>query len=88
MEADRRGWARKAGGWTLLVVGVAGCVLPVAPGIPLVLAGLVILARDYKWARQVLRRGKRWLVRARARRRAAALARMEDVQVPEEAAKR
>lgn len=33
-------------GWGLVAAGIAGCVLPVAPGIPLVLAGLVVLAKE------------------------------------------
>ena len=71
-------WARKAGGWGLLALGIAGCLLPVIPGVPFLIAGLIILARDYKWARFALRRVKRWVVQARRRaraRRAAAEAR-------------
>jgi uncharacterized protein YqgC (DUF456 family) len=68
--AIRNGWARKAGGWTLLAVGIAGCVLPVIPGIPLALAGLLVLAPDYAWARSALRSTKRGLVRMRRRARA------------------
>lgn len=67
--AMRSGWARKAGGWGLLGMGIAGCVLPVIPGIPLLLAGLLVLARDYAWARRLLRGAKRWIVRMRRRRR-------------------
>ena len=62
---DRGGWARKAGGWALLATGVAGCVLPVIPGIPLAVAGLMVLARDYKWARSALDRTKRHADRLR-----------------------
>ena len=65
VQVERAGWVRKAVGWGLLVAGVAGCVLPVAPGIPLVLAGLVMLARDYEWARQMLQWMRRWVVRMR-----------------------
>ncbi len=71
-------WTRKAGGWALIAVGIAGCILPVIPGIPFLIAGLIILARDYAWARFALRRVKRWVVQARRRsraRRAAAAAR-------------
>ncbi len=52
---------RKAGGWFLLVAGVAGLVLPVMPGIPLVAAGLVMLSADYPWARNLMRRARMWL---------------------------
>jgi uncharacterized protein len=76
-------WTRKAGGWALLAIGIAGCVLPVIPGIPFLIAGLIILARDYEWARFALRRVKRWVVEARRRsraRRAAAAARAVNVR--------
>ncbi len=43
--------ARQAAGWSLLVVGGALLVLP-GPGIPLVLGGLALLARDRPWARR------------------------------------
>jgi uncharacterized membrane protein YbaN (DUF454 family) len=41
-------------GWVLLALGVAGLFLPLLPGIPLALAGLVILARDYAWAHRLV----------------------------------
>lgn len=66
---ERSSWARKAGGWCLLAAGVAGCVLPVIPGIPLALAGLIILARDYAWARSALRKAKRKAASMRRRSR-------------------
>jgi len=69
MGTGRNGWARKAGGWGLLVAGVAGCILPVIPGIPLLLAGLLILARDYAWARAALRKLKRKVVSMRRKAR-------------------
>jgi uncharacterized membrane protein YbaN (DUF454 family) len=47
-------------GWILLLVGVLGLLLPLLPGIPLVIAGLVILSREYDWARRVLARVGRW----------------------------
>ena len=56
---------RRAIGWALLVVGIAGCMLPVMPGIPLALAGLIILARDYVWAQRALRHAKRRVVNMR-----------------------
>ena len=80
MEAvgiDRSSMVRKAGGWGLLALGIAGCLLPVIPGIPFALAGLLILGRDYAWARSALRTAKRWVVRMR--RRARARQRIKDV---------
>lgn len=63
-------WARKASGWGLLAAGIAGCVLPVIPGIPLAIAGLVILARDYVWARRTLGHARRRVIRMRQQARA------------------
>jgi uncharacterized membrane protein YbaN (DUF454 family) len=42
-----------AAGWLLLVLGAAGLVLPVLPGIPFVLVGLSILSVEYAWARNL-----------------------------------
>jgi uncharacterized protein len=44
-------WARRAGGWALILAGLLGFVLPVLPGFPLLLPGLALLAKDYAWAR-------------------------------------
>lgn len=51
---------RNTGGWIFLVLGVAGLMLPVLPGVPLLIAGLVMLSADYRWARNSLRRVKLW----------------------------
>ncbi len=51
---------RKAGGWIFVIVGVAGLLLPVIPGVPLLIAGLVLLSADYRWARDCLRKVKLW----------------------------
>jgi len=67
--AEQNGWLRKLTGWSLLAVGITGCLLPIIPGIPFVLAGLLLLARDYAWARSALRTTKRWVVRMRRRNR-------------------
>jgi hypothetical protein len=45
------GLAGEAAGWALLAGGAALMVLP-GPGIPLVLAGLVIVGRRRQWARR------------------------------------
>ena len=53
-RASRR-WVRAlrlAAGSALLITGGALLVLP-GPGIPLVLAGLALLARDLPWARRL-----------------------------------
>jgi Putative transmembrane protein (PGPGW) len=46
-------------GWALLLLGVLGLFLPLLPGIPLFIAGLVILSRQYEWARGLLERTRR-----------------------------
>jgi len=55
-----RRWGSLAAGWLLLIAGLAGFVLPVIPGIPLLLAGLGLLAYEYVWARRLLERVKAW----------------------------
>jgi uncharacterized membrane protein YbaN (DUF454 family) len=67
---ERSRWMRIAGGWFLLGTGIAGCVLPVIPGIPLALAGLLVLSRDYVWARSLLGKAKRKAVAVRRKARA------------------
>ena len=47
-----------ASGWVLLVLGVVGLFLPLLPGIVLLIAGLVVLSREYEWARRLLRYGR------------------------------
>lgn len=48
----------KAGGRLLVVVGLVGFVLPVIPGIPLLLEGLGLLACEYVRAKRLLERVK------------------------------
>jgi len=52
---------RTAAGWMLLLLGVAGLMLPILPGVPLLIAGLVMLSTEYTWARKWLRRLKLWI---------------------------
>lgn len=44
--------AFNAAGWTLLMLGGAGLVLPVLPGVVLLIVGLSFLSLEYKWARR------------------------------------
>jgi cobalamin biosynthesis protein CobD/CbiB len=37
-------------GWVCVCLGVLGLVLPVAPGLPFLIAGLFILSARYTWA--------------------------------------
>ncbi len=74
-RGGRRGWAGwlggDAAGWALLGAGAALLVLP-GPGIPVVLAGLVLLGRERPWARRLHQRVRREVAQAiaRVRRRA------------------
>lgn len=43
-------------GWALVALGVVGVVLPILPGIPLLLVGLFVLSSEYVWAHQLLGR--------------------------------
>jgi len=45
-------------GGALVLLGLAGLVLPVIPGIPLIIAGLAILATEFTWAEVLLNRTK------------------------------
>lgn len=70
-ESHGWGWKRAGrllGGWGLILVGLAGCVLPVLPGVPLILGGLALLAPEYEWARRWMDRLKGWIERLRKRR--------------------
>jgi hypothetical protein len=62
-------------GFACLIAGAALLVLP-GPGIPLLIAGLLLLAREVEWARRPARRLKAWarLGKRAALRRASARA--------------
>lgn len=47
-------------GWVLVLIGLLGLFLPVVPGVPLLIAALFVLARQYDWPRRLLMRGRRW----------------------------
>jgi uncharacterized membrane protein YbaN (DUF454 family) len=59
---------RNVGGWILVVLGIAGLMLPFLPGVPLLIAGLVMLSADYRWARNCLRKVKLWARKLRRHR--------------------
>ncbi|HEY2171656.1 MAG TPA: PGPGW domain-containing protein [Candidatus Angelobacter sp.] len=44
--------AFNATGWALLMLGGAGLVLPVLPGVVFLIVGLSFLSLEYKWARR------------------------------------
>jgi uncharacterized protein YqgC (DUF456 family) len=47
-------FAKLVVGWSMLLLGVVGIVLPIVPGIPFLLAGLVMLSRRYAWAEKAI----------------------------------
>ena len=47
-------WLRVTGGFALLLVGLVGWVLPIIPGWLLVIPGLIVLGREFLWARKTL----------------------------------
>ncbi len=45
-----------ATGWGLILAGIAGAILPVIPGFPLWIAGLLILSGEYVWAHNLTKK--------------------------------
>jgi len=43
-------------GWLCILSGAVGFVLPVVPGIPLLIAGVILLSGHHAWARRLLAR--------------------------------
>lgn len=41
-------------GWILVLLGIIGVFLPIVPGVPLLLTGLLFLGRRYTWPRRFL----------------------------------
>lgn len=54
-------------GFILVLVGLAGLVLPVLPGWALIFVGLAVLATEYVWARRALETARRQARRAARR---------------------
>ena len=61
------GMLREIAGFFLLAAGVVGVVIPIIPGIPLLLAGGVLLAPKYPRIRIALEYVRRKLSMAKAR---------------------
>ena len=51
-------WSILLLGWTLIAIGVAGFLLPILPGFPFFIVGLVILSSKSRWARSMLEQWK------------------------------
>jgi hypothetical protein len=63
---------RKIVGWLCIAAGLLGLVLPIIPGIPLLIAGVVTLSTQHRWARALLlwmkrRFRKHWPARSKDR---------------------
>lgn len=50
---------RNIAGYACIVAGIAGCILPIIPGIPLLFLGLGLLAVHNPWAARLLERMKK-----------------------------
>ena len=50
---------RIIGGFVLLAVGLVAILIPVLPQVPFIIAGLLLLAREFHWARRLLDWAKR-----------------------------
>ena len=50
---------RKIFGWGCVLLGVLGLILPIIPGIPFLIIGLMALATQHRWARALLVWSKR-----------------------------
>jgi hypothetical protein len=62
VDGTRR-WVLTVVGFALLAVGIAGLVLPVLPGWALIIAGFVVLSREYSWANTALAFARRQAAR-------------------------
>lgn len=60
-----KGWALKALGWVLLVVGIVALPLP-GPGAMIMLLAMVVLATQYEWAERRLERVRDWAMKGAA----------------------
>ena len=58
-----RRWVLTVVGLALVAVGIAGLVLPVLPGWALIIAGFVVLSREYPWANSALAFARRHAAR-------------------------
>jgi len=57
-------------GFSLVLIGLAGLVLPVVPGWVLIIAGFAVLGREYAWARRALESARSQAARSRSALRA------------------
>ena len=53
-ESSLKRAVRIVGGFFMIAAGVAGWLLPVVPGWALFIPGLILLSREFQWARRLL----------------------------------
>ena len=51
---------RMMAGLILVAVGLVGLLLPIVPGIPLLIAGVALVGTNHRWIRPVLNRLEKW----------------------------
>ena len=52
-------WVRIIAGFSLLGFGLVAILIPVLPQVPFIVGGLLLLAREFHWARRLLDWAKR-----------------------------
>ena len=55
----------RVGGFTLIGVGIIGTLLPIIPGIPMVIAGVALVGPGHRVLRPVMARIERWRRRSK-----------------------
>lgn len=58
---------RHVAGWTLILLGLVGLVVPIMPGFLFILPGLGLIAPEILWAKRALDWGKGKMARTKAR---------------------
>jgi hypothetical protein len=61
MKATLKRWIRIGGGGLLTLTGLAGLALPIMPGWILLIPGLILLSREFHWAKRLLERVKHYM---------------------------
>jgi uncharacterized protein YqgC (DUF456 family) len=54
LNRTRKRWLILAIGWGFVLLGIAGFIVPVLPGLLFLAIGLVVLSGEYIWARNLL----------------------------------
>lgn len=73
---------RQFAGYVCLCIGVAGCVLPILPGIPFLFVGLGLLAVDSPWAARLRDRLKDYTAKRLSRKRSVNDPKRQATKVP------